>query len=431
MDRKNTIRYVPLKNLEDKELARAFGYTEENPRHSYAGMAGFEEAANKTDLTRYGQSAVKKGGAHAKKKDKKNEKKRSAGATIGRFLRDTLLLFVALFMLAGATFYLLVGVGLSPRLQTLWVTTAMTTKDHKWLATAIVPEKKIREIMNRETISDVGYDTNLEDKNGYIGWQMDEMEKEINYTNAGYEKLEDGLYLKEVTGSGWHGFIMLVPDPKDLRLVDTPQQGVKGASVRWMVENEGGIAGVNGGGFDDGPNYDSNGGVVSGLLIIDGKLINPSWDDSGLKYNMIGFNSDGRLILRHCTKEWALANDIRYAVSFSPFLIVNGEGTIPEGSSGGWGIAPRTAIGQRSTGEVLLLVIDGRQPTWSIGVDLDVLQKVLLEEGCENAAMMDGGSSTVMIYNNEFVNRPSLGHERFINNCWVVMPHTEKPLWSY
>lgn len=215
---------------------------------------------------------------------------------------------------------------------------------------------------------------------------------------------------------------MLVENPLDVVLTQTPTQGTKGTTVRRMVELAGGIAGVNGGGFNDGPNYDSNGGKVAGLLIINGKLINPTWDDGGYLYNMIGFNSNGRLILRHCSKEWAKNNDIKYAVSFSPFLIVNGKGTVPEGSTGGWGIAPRTAIGQLPTGEVLFLCIDGRQPAWSIGCDLDVLQNLLLEEGCENAAMMDGGSSTVMIYNNEFVNKPSLGHERFINNAWVVLP---------
>ena len=50
------------------------------------------------------------------------------------------------------------------------------------------------------------------------------------------------------------------------------------------------------------------------------------------------------------------------------------------------------------------------------------LQETLLAEGCHNAAMMDGGSSTVMIYNDKFVNKPSLGFERYINNCWVVLP---------
>jgi len=36
--------------------------------------------------------------------------------------------------------------------------------------------------------------------------------------------------------------------------------------------------------------------------------------------------------------------------------------------------------------------------------------------------MLDGGSSTAMLYGDTYINRPSLGHERWINNAFVVMP---------
>ena len=186
----------------------------------------------------------------------------------------------------------------------------------------------------------------------------------------------------------------------------------------------GAVAAINGGGFNDGANYDSNGGSPSGIIIEDGKLVNPSRPSANDYYNIIGMTSKGIFTLQHGSSQWAMDNDIYSAVSFSPFLVVNGVGQI--NGSGGWGIAPRTALGQRATGEMLFLVIDGRQVGWSIGCDLDVLQNTLLDEGCVNAAMLDGGSSTVMIYRGEFVNRPALGFERYINNCWVVMPAGEE-----
>jgi exopolysaccharide biosynthesis protein len=161
--------------------------------------------------------------------------------------------------------------------------------------------------------------------------------------------------------------------------------------------------------------------MPAGLLIEDSKLVYPTKADDSTVYNMIGINTDGALVLRHCTSQWALDNGIVSAVSFAPFLVINGEGLIKNGK-GGWGIAPRTAIGQRKTGEFLLLVIDGRQIDWSIGCDLDVLQDVMLAEGAYNAAMLDGGSSTAMVYDGGYINKPSLGHERWINNCFVVMP---------
>ena len=118
-------------------------------------------------------------------------------------------------------------------------------------------------------------------------------------------------------------------------------------------------------------------------------------------------------------------------------MIVNGEGMFKAGD-GGWGIAPRTALGQRETGEVLFLAVDGRQVGYSIGCDLITLQEILLQEKCVNAAMMDGGSSTVMEYATydvrgncsvELLNSPNLGptlkDQRYINNAWVIMPEQQ------
>lgn len=357
-------------------------------------------------------------------------------------IRRIFMIGLILVLIGGTSFYLLVGLGLSPKLQTIWVTTAMTTMNHKWLATSIIPEDKINQIIEENHVDDSGYNTdislvdvpeinneivnhkeplkNLEDvKFVQIKKNIDEkLEKEKEYIETGYNKLEEGLFLKEVSGTGWRGYIMLVQDPKRVVIQDTPNQYSIGNTVKKMVEIADGVAGINGGGFNDGPNYDSNGGSPSGIIIKNGELISPKTKDDKV-YNIIGITDKGALVLAHNTIDWAFENNIKQAVSFSPFLIVNGEGTIKKGT-GGWGIAPRTAIGQRKSGEMLFLVIDGRQPTWSIGVDLKVLQDVLLKEGCINAAMLDGGSSTVMVYKGEFVNKPSLGRERYINNAFVV-----------
>lgn len=385
------------------------------------------------------------------------------------------------------SFFVLIVAGASPKLQTIWICSAMRTMSHKYLATAFFSDEYIAEVMEKNEVDDSGYDSEIltfgkndktptdpneglyeilsketepeteseteaetepeteevtEEEIEQVPPESEETEAEVeiepipteteqsaeeteapDYISEGYELLEDGLYLKEVSGTTWRGYVMLVEDPLRVKLVDTSQQYYCGENVMTMTTNAGAIAGINGGGFQDGANYDSNGGTPAGLLIEDGKLVHPFVIDETV-YNMIGINTDGALVLRHCTTGWALDNDIVSAVSFAPFLVVNGEGLIGEGS-GGWGIAPRTAIGQRKTGEFLLLVIDGRQVDWSIGCDLDVLQDVMLEEGAYNAAMLDGGSSTAMVYNGEYVNRPSLGHERWINNCFVVTKGAE------
>ncbi len=387
-------------------------------------------------------------------------------------------------------FLILIVAGASPKLQTIWICSAMRTMSHKYLATAFFPEDYIAEVMEKNEIDDSGYDSEIlsfgkkdppqndphEGLDAILAIDPTETESEEtvpeteeipeetepvpetepeteappetepapetepetepvpetepetaapepelpDYISEGYEMLEEGLYLKEVSGLTWRGYVMLIEDPLRVKLVDTSQQYSCGENVMTMTTNAGAVAGINGGGFQDGANYDSNGGMPAGLLIENREIVYPFVIDETV-YNLIGINDEGALVLRHCTAQWAIDNNIVSAVSFAPFLVVNGEGLIKNGS-GGWGIAPRTAIGQRETGEFLFLVIDGRQVDWSIGCDLDVLQEVMLEEGAYNAAMLDGGSSTAMVYNGEYVNRPSLGHERWINNSFVVMP---------
>ena len=408
-------------------------------------------------------------------------------------------------------FFILIVAGASPKLQTIWICSAMRTMSHKYLATAFFSDEYIAGIMEANEVDDSGYDSvilDFSDRNketeteppapesepavvpdpeteeetspetqpesetetqlesetepeselqpetepetepetdpeteivpepeteaetekkppASYSQETDEIpqlpqETEGDYISEGYEMLEEGLYLKQVSGLTWRGYVMLIEDPMRVKLVDTSQQYTCGENVMTMTKNAGAVAGINGGGFQDGANYDSNGGTPAGLLIEDSKIVYPLEIDDTV-YNMIGINDGGALVLRHCTAQWALDNNIVSAVSFAPFLVVNGEGLIKNGS-GGWGIAPRTAIGQRETGEFLFLVIDGRQADWSIGCDLDVLQEVMLEEKAYNAAMLDGGSSTAMVYSGEYINRPSLGHERWINNSFVVMP---------
>lgn len=79
-----------------------------------------------------------------------------------------------------------------------------------------------------------------------------------------------------------------------------------------------------------------------------------------------------------------------------PFLIINGEPQDVDGVGGG--LNPRTAIGQRADGAILLLVVDGRQAT-SLGASFSDLQDIMLQYGAVNASAMDGGTSTQMYYN--------------------------------
>ncbi len=69
--------------------------------------------------------------------------------------------------------------------------------------------------------------------------------------------------------------------------------------------------------------------------------------------------------------------------------------------------SPRTAVGIKENGDLVLLTVDGRQPGHSTGVTGKELGDLLLRYGIENAAMLDGGASTEMIIDGKIVNSPS------------------------
>lgn len=74
---------------------------------------------------------------------------------------------------------------------------------------------------------------------------------------------------------------------------------------------------------------------------------------------------------------------------------------------------PRTIVGLKDDNSVVLAVIDGRQPGYSEGFTGQELGEFLLEQGINNAAMLDGGASTEMVLEGVVVNRPSFkGEER-------------------
>ena len=119
---------------------------------------------------------------------------------------------------------------------------------------------------------------------------------------------------------------------------------------------------------------------------------------------LIGFDKDNKLVVGKMTLSAAKSLGIRDAVTFSPFLIVNGESAKIRGN-GGWGTAPRTVIGQRKDGIVLFLVIDGRRLTMP-GASIKDLIEIMENYGAYNASNLDGGTSSAMTYNHKLVNDP-------------------------
>ena len=107
--------------------------------------------------------------------------------------------------------------------------------------------------------------------------------------------------------------------------------------------------------------------------------------------------------------------------------MVNGKSAEFKGN-GGWGIANRSAIGQRQDGIVLLLAIDGRTSK-SVGITMPQLADVFQKYKAYNAANLDGGGSSALyaIVNGKggLINNPvgyGYSGERYLPNAWMVLP---------
>jgi hypothetical protein len=84
---------------------------------------------------------------------------------------------------------------------------------------------------------------------------------------------------------------------------------------------------------------------------------------------------------------------------------------------------PRTAVGVRADGRLLLVTVDGRQPERSVGMTIAELASLLLELGAVEAINMDGGGSTTMVVRDKVVSSPSdLTGERAVGDALLLFP---------
>ena len=289
--------------------------------------------------------------------------------------------------------------------RTFMITSTETTINHKYISRIFFSDERIQKVMGANTVVelDTTTDTNAVQQ------------------NLGNKDYRDNITkVTEISKDGYKAWKLEISDPSKVILGISKYFGVKGQKMPYLLENyPDAIAGVNAGGFGDAKGW-GNGGVVMGLCIAEGEVLN---DPKTYTYNVIGFNEDDVLVLGNYKREEIEDLKLRDAVEFTPFLIINGEAAEIKGN-GGWGTAPRTAIGQRKDGTVVFVVVDGRQPGYSMGVTMKQLQQIMVDEGCYNAANLDGGSSTVLSYNNVIINQPSGSDSdgmRFIPNAFVIL----------
>jgi exopolysaccharide biosynthesis protein len=115
-----------------------------------------------------------------------------------------------------------------------------------------------------------------------------------------------------------------------------------------------------------------------------------------------------------------------FVVGGGPRLVRAGKPVAAGPEAGGPGFVdtrhPRTAVGVRADGRVLLVTVDGRQPERSVGMTIAELAALLIELGAVEAVNMDGGGSTTMVAGGRVVNSPSdLTGERPVGDALLVL----------
>ncbi len=349
------------------------------------------------------------------KKGKKKDKKM-------KIWQKIIVLIICIGLILGSILGFLLY-GPYPKFRHWLITTAMTTMNHQYLAKWFYSDKTIDNVLKKNYVkeSSEGTDTS---KVTFVDYSKTRVMYKNKYEKEILTKDKDNdLYkLININDGSMRGYLVVIYDPSKVKMETASSMGSKGEMLVSIAKRTDSVIAMNASGFID-PNYNSNGGRPYGVVIKDGKIVS-NLEKANVGGGVIGFTKDNKLILGKMSGDEALKKGVRDAMEFGPYLIVNGKPSFIKGN-GGWGTAPRSAIGQRQDGIVLFLVMDGRDYAHGIdGVGMVELTEILAKYGAYNASNLDGGTSSGLVINGELINKPVNGSgeklTRAIPDAWVV-----------
>ena len=322
---------------------------------------------------------------------------------VGRFFLILITLVVVLMINVVVMIYMFCN-GPSTAARDLFVTTMLETGQLKFVVSWFLDEKQIQEaIANNSLVElDAELDTNLITVENAAG-ELAVME----------EQEQQAVSIEEISGRTFFAKMMLIKDPSKVKVGTTYPWGAYGKELGEIVEQYDALAGVNGGLYQSAGN---TGGYPCGIVVSEGEIqYNSCSGVNGLF--LVGFNEDNILLIKDLrgmnnaqVEQLVQEERVRDAVVFQEEnsdannhfvpLLINGEARLADGL--GSGANPRTAIGQRADGTVLLLVTDGRGTSGHLGATATDLIQIMQEYGAVNAANIDGGSSSSMYYDGNY-----------------------------
>lgn len=285
-----------------------------------------------------------------------------------------------------------------PSAQQMFVTTILETGQLKFLASIFLSGDEIQEIVDKNSMKQLNA----------------EVDSDLIQISDDKNSDEKDIEVTEVSGATYSGTMMVIKDPSRVSLATIYPWKDTGVTLDQLVKDNGAIAGMNGGLYDS---TNNTGGRPMGVIVSNGEIQhNQPQEVKGLV--LVGFTEDNLLeIIDISTMNAAdvqslvKTKKIRDAVTFQEEasdannhfvqLIINNEAREMNGM--GSGLNPRTAIGQRADGAVLMFVTDGRGKSGHLGASSGDLISVMQEYGAVNAANLDGGSSSCMYYDGQYL----------------------------
>lgn len=191
-----------------------------------------------------------------------------------RVLKETILftLFQVLFCPLLAIY--LVFYGPFTNLKEIFVTSAMRTLNHKYLATMFLSDEEIKKIMEKH------------EQNIVI--EEPQNDGEVVVTNRDNE-----IELINIETKKFRGYLLIIDNPKRVSVGTTDGLGDRGMTLSEIVKKYNAVAGVNAGGFSD-KNMTGTGGHPTGIVIENGNIV---YKDDVSKYNIVGFDENDVLVI--------------------------------------------------------------------------------------------------------------------------------------
>ena len=347
-------------------------------------------------------------------------------------------------------------------LRRMYIETALSTMNHKWLATALFPEDAVAQVqaeLESSRTGQIGRNTTvwpageastlpadpeeaffalfpeLEESTVrawavihpeciaegwdkfYVNESALDAQDTAMLTRQGDQVLAidaaQGLLVIRVRGERYRGVLVLGKDPGKLRCVPAEQWGAEGQTLGDMARANGAQVALTGSGFRD-LDGAAEGAEQSGFAMCSGVSYGESLQAG---YKRVELRGDDRLYITDT--QTPPHPDCTDATEWTPALVIDGEAAQADTSY--VALNPRACLGQTGDGTVMLLCVEGRSLE-SLGCDAAECADILLRYGAWQAMNLDGGTSALLWYQGQPITRcadPDKPEGRLLPNAWI------------